>query len=206
MRFLLLSSISLLLWSCASPYRHLQNSTGTVDQLLQFKPAFSVVLYKAQINVTGNYLSGILLIKNMPDSSTRLVFSSEMGLKFFDFEFHPSGDFTVHYILKKMNRKAVIKTLRKDFELILMRGIESGEFVRMPGNSNIEYAFRREKGYNHYVLDSLGTTLIRMERKSGQGKPVVTAIAESYHENLPDSIGITHHNFDFSIGLKKMER
>ena len=38
-------------------------------------------------NVVGNHLSGLLLIKKMPDSSTRMVFSNEMGLGFFDFEF-----------------------------------------------------------------------------------------------------------------------
>ncbi|HQY12763.1 MAG TPA: hypothetical protein PK133_11145, partial [Ferruginibacter sp.] len=79
-----------------------------------------MTLYSTTVDVSGNHLSGLLLVKKMPDSSTRMVFSSEMGLSFFDFEFSADGNFKVYSIIKKMNRKAVIKTLRHDFELVLM--------------------------------------------------------------------------------------
>lgn len=184
----------------------MQTSSGNLDELLRFKPVFNVALYKAEINVTGNYLSGLLLIKKMPDSSTRLVFSNEMGLKFFDFEFQRTGEFKVHYILKKMDRKAVIKTLRKDFDLVLMHGIERKKYKNLPASSGKQYAFQMEKGFNHYMLDSTQHGLLRMERRSNTGKAVVSAMAARYEQNLPDTIGITHHNFNFSIGLKKMER
>ena len=120
MRSLLLSSCLFCMLGCASVYKHLQKTTGHADDLLKFKPAFKSALYSTSVDVTGNHLSGLLLIKKMPDSSTRLVFSNEMGFSFFDFEFSKEGEFKVHSIIKKMNKKAVIKTLRKDFELILM--------------------------------------------------------------------------------------
>ena len=67
----------------------------------------------------------------MPDSSLRIVFSNEMGFKFFDFAFLPDGSFKVFTIIKQMDKKAVITTLRKDFELVLMRGLDPATgFIR----------------------------------------------------------------------------
>ena len=171
----------------------------------QFKPVFSVALYKAEINVTGNYLSGLLLIKKMPDSSTRMLFSNEMGFKFFDFEFSGKGDFKIHYILEKMNRKAVIKTLRRDFELVLMEPLETRDAFIAVKDQLVYYGFPQAKGINYYITDITGKELIRMERASKR-KAIVTVIAKNYINHLPDSIGITHHNFHFTIGLKKIER
>ena len=87
MRYLLLSSFLVLLLGCSSAYKHLKVTKANVTDLQKFKPEFKIALYKANVNVAGNYLSGLLLIKKMPDSSMRLVFSNEIGFKFFDLIF-----------------------------------------------------------------------------------------------------------------------
>jgi hypothetical protein len=143
-------------------------------------------------------------MKTMPDSSLRIVFSNEMGFKFFDFEFAADGAFKVHYILKKMDKKAVIKTLRKDFELVLMRKLDTSKAAIFSRNGQIYYRFKQEKGYNYYVTNQGGTELIQMERSSRR-KPVVIAIMKDMIAGIPDTIGITHKNFNFGIGLKRTE-
>lgn len=174
--------------------------------LQPFKPIFSVALYSANIDVVGNHLSGLLLIKKMPDSTVRMVFSNEMGFKFFDFEFSPDGGFKVYSVYKKMNRKAVLKTLRHDFELLLMQPLNGQDLsVRSDTLGNRYYIFPKENGYYCYVLDPQGKGLIRMERSSKQ-KPIATAIMEQYTNGIPDTIGFTHHKVDFVIGLKRLER
>jgi hypothetical protein len=184
----------------------LQPARVDMNSINRFKPFFSVALYKTEVNVMGNYLGGLLLIKKMPDSSTRLLFSNEMGFKFFDFEFSANGDFKVWYILEKMNKKAVIKTLRKDFQLILMEPIDtSNAFAKRDTNKELYFIYPQTKGFNYYVTDSANNVLIRMHRAS-RSKPIVTAIANNYNNGLPDTIGITHHNFDFTIGLKRIEK
>ena len=124
MRCLLLSSCLLFFSGCSPLYKNFQKATGDINSIQKFKPVFSVALYKAEVNVIGNYLSGLLLIKKMPDSSTRMLFSNELGFKFFDFGFSKDSGFKVYYIIKQMDRKAVIKTLRKDFELVLMEQLD----------------------------------------------------------------------------------
>ncbi|MEO5893293.1 MAG: hypothetical protein ABIQ31_23785 [Ferruginibacter sp.] len=205
MRYLLLSSCLAILLGCASAYKHLQPATGDVRNLQQFKPEFSVALYKAGVDVAGNHLGGLLLIKKMPDSSTRLVFSNEIGFKFFDFEFAKDGKFKVFSIMKQMDKKAVIKTLRKDFELVMMEGINDPGVLIRKDSGLVYYSYKQSKGYYHYITNKAGGELIRMERASKR-KPVMEAIMRNYKNGIPDTIGITHKNFNFTIGLKHIKR
>jgi len=206
MRCLLFSSCLLFLAGCATVYKDLAASNGKAVDLNPVRPTFTVALYNTSIDVAGSHLSGLLLIKKMPDSTTRMVFSNEMGFKFFDFEFSPNGGFRVYSIYKKMNRKAVIKTLRHDFELVLMQSLDDKELkVRSDSMGNRYYIFPKGKGYYCYVMDQGGTGLVRMERSSKQ-EPVATAIMQQYVNGIPDTIGFTHHKVDFVIGLKRLER
>jgi hypothetical protein len=204
-RYLLSGSCLFFFISCTPVYRQMQTTAGNINVLAKFKPAFSVALYNTQVDVVGNHLSGLLLIKKMQDSSTRMVFSNEMGFKFFDFEFTPGGNFKVYSIVKQMNKKAVIKTLRKDFELILMEGLDSAALSVRTSNGLTYYVFPQTKGYNYYITDSTGDKLVRMERASKR-KTVVEAIMKNYINGIPDTIGISHKTFNFTIGLKRIER
>src|SRR5258708_5458323 len=205
MRYLLLISGLIIQLGCVSAYKNLQPATGDPNSLQRFKPVITTALYKIDVNVIGKYLSGLLLLKTMPDSSIRMDFSNEMGFKFFDFEFASGGRFKVNYIIKKMNKKPVIKTLRKDFELVLMQSLDPSTAYIRKDSSFIYYVFPQSKGFYYYITDPAGDELVRMERSSKR-KPVVEAIMKNYHDGMPDTIGITHKTFHFTIGLKKIER
>lgn len=205
MRYLLLSSCFLFFISCSPAWKKMQPAQSSVDVLQKFKPVFTVALYNTKVDVVGNHLSGLLLIKKMPDSSTRLLFSNEMGFTFFDFEFDSTGKFKVYSIISKMNKKSVIKTLRKDFELVLMNNLDGAKPVTRTDNGLLYHIFPQSKGFNYYITDSTANELIRMERASNT-KTVVEAIMKNYISGIPDTVGITHKNFDFTIGLKLIER
>lgn len=205
MRYLISGSLIVLLFSCTSIYKGFQPVQADPIQLRQFKPVYNVALYKAGIDVVGNHLSGLLLFKKMPDSSTRIVFTSETGFSFFDFEFAADGNFKVHSIFKKMNRKAVIKTLRKDFELVLMNRLDNNTVVTKKNEGLLYFIYPQKKGFYHYITDSAGGQLIRMERAS-KSKAITQAVMSNYDKGMPDSISISHTKFEFNIGLKKIER
>lgn len=205
MRCLILSSCILAIFGCASSYRHLQQATGNIAGIEKFKPNFTSILYAANIEVVGHHLSGMLLIKKMPDSSIRIVFSNEMGFTFFDFEFGANGNFKIYSIIKKLNKKAVIKTLRKDFELILMQSFNFSAGSLKKSGGELYHVFPQKKGFNYYITDSLGTKLLCMERASKRA-PVTIATMENYVAGVPDTIGIRHTKFDFTIGLKRIIR
>ncbi|MEJ7587145.1 MAG: hypothetical protein WKI04_06255 [Ferruginibacter sp.] len=203
MRCLLLSSCLFILWGCSSAYKHLQAASGDPGNLQKFKPMFTVATYRAIVDVMGNHLSGLLMIKRMPDSSLRMVFSNEIGFKFFDFEFSPGGGFKIFSIIKQMDKKAVIKTLRKDFELIMMEQINSLNVLVRKDEGLVYYTFRQPNGYFHYLTNESGNQLVRLERSSRR-KIIAGAIMKNYKEGIPDTIGITHRNFNFTIGLKRI--
>jgi hypothetical protein len=176
-----------------------------ISALQKFKPLLGTALYSTKVDVVGNHLSGLLLIKKMPDSSIRMVFSNEMGFKFFDFEFKPNGEFKVYSVIKQMNKKAVLKTLRKDFELVLMNRMDTNTASTYMDKGLLYFVFPQTKGYNYYITDSSATTLIGMQRASKR-KVVVDAIMQDYIGGIPDTVGITHKTFSFTIGLKSIKR
>jgi len=205
MRCLLLISCLIIQTGCVSLYKNLQDTTGDIANIQKFKPVITTALYKIDVNVIGKYLSGLLLLKTMPDSSIRMVFSNEMGFKFFDFEFAPGGRFKVNYIIKQMNRRPVITTLRQDFSLVLMQSLDPASAYIRKDSQYLYYVFPQKKGFYYYITNPAGDELVRMERSSKR-KPVVEAIMKNYSNGIPDTIGITHKNFNFTIGLKKIER
>jgi len=205
MHYLLLSSCLFFMVACRSVYSGAKQTPANPNCLLQFKPHFTKALYNTKVDVTGKHLSGLLLLKTMPDSSTRLVFSNEMGFKYFDLEFSEAGVFKVHYILPQMDKAAVLITLRKDFEIVLMQHLAMDKAFVLKKDGLIYYGFPQEKGNNYYITDSSCQRLLRLERAS-QRKPVVTVLMQDYRDGIPDSIGISHQNFNFTIGLKKLEQ
>ena len=202
-RFLIFLSLLSFNISC-NQYRHLKKAPPEVSCIEKFKPAFEREEYKISVDVVGKYISGLLLIKNMPDSSTRIVFTNEVGLSFFDFGFTQDDGFSVYHIVPEMNKSALIKTLRKDFELIMFRHMDRNKSYDLIDSSVIYHAFPQEKGVNYYITDEQCSRLIKMQRSSDK-KPIMEAFFyDNPADKSPDSISIRHLNFKFSIHLKKI--
>lgn len=194
-----------MLWGCSSRYKGLQLAKGDINAIQKFAPDVKRALYKCEVDVTGHHLSGLLLFKTLADSSVRVVFSNEMGLKFFDFEFKPNGDFKTYYVVKMMDKGPVIKTLKKDFELIMLPKPNAKGAYLLKDTSSLYYVFPKVKGTYCYITNLTGTQLNVMEICSPH-KAIVQATMKNYNQGIPDTIGITHKNFSFTIGLKKIER
>ncbi|HSZ33264.1 MAG TPA: hypothetical protein VK772_08130 [Puia sp.] len=173
--------------------------------MLKFKPDLHHVIYKTSVDVIGKHISGLLVIKRMPDSSTRIVFTNEMGFSFFDFDFLPDSGFKVYQIIPQMNKEALVRTLRKDFELLLYRNLSNSKYYSLKDSGMIYHAFPQMEGVNYYVTDSSCRQLVKMQRASTK-KPVMEAYMYGGSSGLaPDSISIRHFNIShFSITLKKI--
>ena len=204
MRHLLFISI-FMFWGCSSQYKSLITADGNVYAIQKFKPDFKSTLYQAFVNVAGKHLSGLLLIKTMENGNTRIVFSNEMGIKYFDFEFATDGKFTVHFILEKMNRKAVISTLKEDFELILMLNLDYNKAFILKNNESLYFVFQDAGEFRYYITDHETKKLEGIESGT-KNKRKVKAQMFNYTENVPDSISIEHCNFNLNISLKRLIR
>jgi hypothetical protein len=203
-RFLIFLSILCLVFSC-NQYRHLRKIQTDSSCLQKLKPDFSHTMYKTAVDVLGKHISGILLIKSMPDSSTRIVFSNEMGFSFFDFGFGPDTGFHVYQITPQMNKNGLIKTLRKDFELLLFKNMDYKNSYVLTDSNRLYHAFPQSQGINYYITDMPCTHLMGMQRASST-KPVMDVTIDSKsQDNPPDSLFIRHYiKINFTISLKKL--
>src|SRR5688572_1834391 len=142
-RFLCLSLLVIL--GCDPARPTLQPAQVDVGCVKKLKPVFKSDLYNASIDVVGKHLSGLVLVKSMPDSSMRVVFTNEAGIKFFDFGFQPDGSFKAHQVIKQLNKKAVVKTLRQDFELVLMTRANRETPSAYANGSELKFGFAGKK-------------------------------------------------------------
>lgn len=192
------------LTACTSQYRSLRTVNGDAHCIEQFRPRLTDALYSTQVDILNHHLSGLLKFKQMPDSSLRVVFANEIGFKFFDFEFKPDGSFVKHYVLDKMDKKAVVKTLRGDFELVLLHPqLDEAHVAR---DAQYQYVVvPTAKGNNYYITDTTCTRLDHIE-KSSRRKAVVKVWLGPGTNGIPDSIQIQHQAFKFNISLQHVQQ
>lgn len=208
MRNLWLNSLfCILLFGCGkaiSPYAHLQKGADVKTCIAELQPKFTSVLYNTKVDVIGKHLSGLLLFKHMPDSTVRVVFSSEMGVNFFDFEYSATG-FKVHSVIKQLNKKVVIRQLKKDIGLMFMYQCNPADAKVFTGKGELQYGFIKGNEETYYVADSVCTSLSRIENAVDNHKKVIVT---QYGTKgvMPDSAVISHQNFDFTISLKQIIR
>lgn len=162
--------------------------------------------FTGTVDVIGRHLSGLLLIKKMENGSERVVFTSEAGVTFFDFEYLQDGTFKTHQIMDAMDKKAVVNTLRKDFSLIL------GHYFKTPNRSEsgllfgeCYQAYDAKKEVVYIVLDSMCQHTKRLEM-AGKEKKKVTAEFYPNYVYPVDSIVILHHTFDMKIKLTSFQK
>lgn len=206
MRYLRFSVACFVLLSCASDYRYLQAvepDKSCVDKFLPFKIETS--WYNTSVDVVGKHLSGLLLIKNMPDHSQRVVFTNEAGVTFFDFGFLPDGTFKVYNIVKQMDKRPVIQTLRKDFELILGIPFRQGNVQRWSLEDDLFYGVKQKNETAYFITSKDCASLRRLEWGSTR-KRMVTAALKGENHHAPDSIEIKHHTFNMQIKLIRFEK
>jgi hypothetical protein len=141
----------------------------------------------------------------MPDSSKRVVFTNEVGVTFFDFEFGKDRSFKVHQVIEQMDKKAVINLLRKDFELIIMQGITGAKLKTYGQNGEIFHALPGKKETDYFITDKECGSLLRIEKASKRKKKTEVKLWGP-QQQPPDSVHLKHFTFDMQIGLKKILR
>jgi len=78
-------------------------------------------LYKSQLTVHGRLLSGLILVKRTGETF-RIVFLSEIGIKYFDIELGNDEQeaFTVHSMLEVLDRESLTDFIETTFRMLTM--------------------------------------------------------------------------------------
>jgi len=205
MKYLLLNSVLIISLGCASSYCDLKPIPADQSCIQKFKPSFKANWYSTTVDVVGKHISGLLLFKVMPDSSTRIVFTNEVGVSFFDFEFGNAGQFKVHQVIQQLDKKPVINLLRKDFELIMMRALTNGHLKSYMRNDELFYALPGKKETDYFITDKDCASLLRIE-KASKRKKKTEVFMHRVQGQAPDSVFLKHFTFNMQITLKKLQR
>lgn len=178
--------------------------------MASIRPKVERALYRC--NVTGQVLlkkfriSGLLYLVQTEQQETHIIFQNEMGLNYFHFIWNQQDSFNIASIMTQMNKPALIKTLKKDFEMLLLHiprsapesfydRTDHSTVMRVPIDGGfVDYA------YNGSEKTWAGATLVDDRR-------VITEIQftqPAAWQTLPDTLQIRHRAAGFTINLKKL--
>ena len=202
-----------LLWlvftaACSNPYKHLKQASGASSSAMRFQPHYTKQLYRCVVDgrvvFKKFHLSGLLLFKTFEDGSTRVVFQNEMGFSFFDFKWDKQDHFEVVSIIPQLDKPALVKTLRKDMNLLLMKNLDAATEQTFTKEDETYSRFTLEKGYAYYIARA--HSLKRIEN-AGKSKVItITLSGKKTNEAMPDELLFRHHKANFTIQLKKIEQ
>lgn len=210
MRNLLLSSFIVLLISGCSlgHYGKLKNTSkpDSVELHPLFGENFNSFLFKTNIRVYGKDFSGLLVTKQMQPNDYRVIFTTELGMKLFDFEFKDTT-FTLHYCVPQFNRPALLKTIQKDIEILLMNETKNktAEVLTDQKNNALVYKFEDNKFDNYYFTEKSTNHIFKIEHAKKNTKKT-TFDLNNYSDQFPSNIMIKHHDIKLKIELNLLKK
>lgn len=205
---LLLLLLPLLLNSCSLslfPGYHRQAETDAVAPASWFQSDSSHFLFNTKIDLMKDHFSGLMVVKPFPDSSYRVVFLTEVGLKIFDLEFMPDRQVKVHYMMDAMNRKALVNTLSNDISLVLMNGLQrlQPEVLGLKDSHDLVFRFKIGSRKNCYYVASQNNRPYLARQVAGISRKVTADLYGNPHAGI-DSVKIKHDNLRLAISLYRI--
>jgi len=154
-------------------------------------------VYKCQMEVYGNDISGILIVKKISETSHRVVMTSDFGNKMIDFEISES-DFKINYVLEDLNKKMVINFLKNDFQELLKKKyyvLESFE----NDDSKIYLSNIDKKQY--YLFFDKNSSLLKQIIYTQNKKEKINFTFEAKKPTFAETIHLEHKDFRIDIKL-----
>ena len=202
MRYLLSSLLLVVCISCGSyPKKNGFTATATSEQSMvnpYFADTSKDYVYKANIDVFDKALGGIFIVKKLGKNHHRIVFTTEMGNKIFDFTFL-KDDFKVNHILKDMDKKILINILKNDFRVLVTENPPVENTFLKRANSVYETRIGTKK-YYHFLSEEKLNKVVRV----GNGKGKVEFTFSEINDNIAQHIQILHKNIKLKISLKSI--
>lgn len=202
-RFLLLSflysSLFLLSISCKTyqlkDAKPVSSNEKTVENL--YFSSKEDYVYKCQMDIYKNHISGILIIKKISETTHRVVMTSDFGNKMIDFEIS-ENDFKLNYVLADLDKKMVINFLKNDFQELLRQKYPVAESFE---NENLKI-FRSELDKKNYYLsfnkeNSLLTKIVYTKNN----KEKINFSFEAKKPTFAEIINLEHKDFKINIKL-----
>ncbi len=202
MRFFQISILFLLLSSCSPIVKDYLVQKNSVSQIENnyFSDTKKDYVYKAQIDIYGNYIGGIFIIKPIEKNHHRIVFATEFGARMLDIELK-NNKLIKNKIVKKIDRSLIINTLRKDFQILLQEKVKVLNTYRL--NENKIYQTKKNNRYNFYFYN-FENQLFEIKNTTKYKDKIIFSFSNFVNEE-PQNICIKHKNIKLVIDLKRLK-
>lgn len=199
-QFLLINCfLAIVLVSCGSVTKNYtpKKLDKTSYEVPYFSDSKTDYVYKTNITVYGNEISGIFIAKKINDTTHRIVFTTEFGNKLLDFEISDNS-FKVNSIVSELDRKILINTLKEDFRLLLKKKYLIQE--QFENDSDNIYKSKDGKRDNYLFISKKDHRLEKVVHSS-QTKEKFTLTFTSENNIFAEKIQIIHQNIKLKIEL-----
>ena len=127
---------------------------STVLPAIELTQGESSQKYNIQLDFMKHHMSGMLIVRRMPDNEIRIVTSTYFGLSLFDFSLR-NDQFTVNSCIEPMKKEKVLKLLEMDFRRLFL----SGKDIRVKTTKDSATEKRTSgKGFGKSVVYIIGNT------------------------------------------------
>lgn len=199
MRYLLISCLCLLFTACASyPKKNnfqVRDTSEKEISLPYFSSEAKDYVYKANIEVYGNTLSGLFIVKKLGIGNHRIVFTTEMGKTIFDFSFLNNA-FTVNYIIDDIDKSILINILKRDFQVLIQKKFPI--VISYVGEDAVVYETMLGKRTYYYSKTQLQDRIVYARN----GKEKVRFLFSEVKDEIANKICILHTAIKLEINLK----
>lgn len=162
-----------------------------------FFSSYQDYIYKCQMEIYGNNISGILIIKKISDTTHRVVMTSDFGNKMIDFEIS-ENDFKLNYVLEDLNKKMVLNFLKNDFQELLRQKYNLTE--RFKNNESIIDISKTGKK-TYYLFHKKETEILTQIVYTKNKKEKINFTFEAKKPNFAETIHLEHKDFKIDIKL-----
>ncbi|MFC7347450.1 hypothetical protein ACFQO9_12045 [Chryseobacterium zhengzhouense] len=193
------SLIFLLFASCKTykltDVKPVSNSEKTVENL--YFSSNEDYVYKCQMDIYKNHVSGILILKKINETTHRVVLTSDFGNKLIDFEIS-DDDFKLNYVLPDLDKKIVINFLKNDFQQLLKRQFPVTESFE---NENSKIYLSKVDKKIYYLFFNKENDLLKQIIYTKNNKEKIDFTFDAKKHIFADSIDLQHKDFKINIKL-----
>lgn len=201
-QYLIISSFLLVFISSCSTLNVVKEYKSSIAEATSFDvPYFTNpnldYVYKANISVYGNELSGIFIAKKINDTTHRVVFTTEFGNKLLDLEISETN-LKINSIVEELDRKILINTLTNDFRLLL----RSHYLIKNQFDNNQNKVYMTEDGKMlNYLFVSKSNNVLNKIVHTSKRKEKINLFFTSENNIFASKIIMQHYNIKLKIEL-----
>ncbi|WP_426476284.1 hypothetical protein ACP3T3_13055 [Chryseobacterium sp. CBSDS_008] len=154
-------------------------------------------VYKCQMDIYKNHVSGILIIKKLNETTHRVALTSDFGNKLIDFEISDDS-FKLNYVLPDLDKKIVINFLKNDFQQLLKRKYQVSESFE---NDHAKIYLSKIENKSYYLFFSKENGLLKQIIHTKNNNEKIDFTFDAKKPIFADSLHLQHKDFKINIKL-----